>query len=120
MNNRNLTTAIIIVALIMSSESLSVASRFVRKSFEIQHGLAKTVGESLKQDIYIYDSLNAFKDKPFKLINGVRYQTADDARVAVLSATAKETIPEAQAYTTYLGTLQYKKNSLGIFIPIKQ
>lgn len=91
---------------------------FTRKSVEIQTSIAQKLKQQFQKPVYIYDISDHFKDAEVKIFLTYRYVEASDGRIAVLSQTAQETLPQG-TFTAVMDFLQlpYTIDSIGYSLP---
>ncbi|GLV37561.1 hypothetical protein CBL_20373 [Carabus blaptoides fortunei] len=99
----------------------SNSGNFVRNSLKYQYELALKVSQTLKSDIYLFDSSHHFDDAITEIVDGIRVLKSSDKRFAVLSKAAQISFEPAQdsaAVNSCLFGFQ-KDKSLVSYVPRK-
>lgn len=97
-----------------SRQAIDVATKFVKKSIEVQLKLTNTVHNSVRSPIYVFDSVNYFKDAATILVNNIRVYKKDD-KYAVLSASAQYAFDNPNTFLEYTDNCELKTDHIGIY-----
>lgn len=92
---------IVILLITMSVDASKLASKFVRKSLDIQYGIAKIVSKALGKDVILFCIDGTEKDAESKILNGYRYLESNDSTIYVLSAAAQEVFTTTNTYVQF-------------------
>jgi hypothetical protein len=95
---------LIVIFLVMNGDGKNLAGNFVRKSLDIQFGIAKIVSGKINSSIILFTvDKEKFKNATVLVVDNYRYLRAVTGEFGVLSEAAQATFGTTNTYSQYLG-----------------
>lgn len=85
------------------AETSKLASVFVRKSLDIQFGIALKVVSDDRPKIYLFDSSGIFTNATYQVVDGYRVSVGANGEYGLLSQAAQGVFLTSNTYLQFLG-----------------